>query len=75
MESTVKLLLPTSISGDVFFRIAGEVEEFPLISFDSHIALSEVAKLFPFMVHDPLRNVAGTESRLKIIAGNDCSIQ
>ena len=71
MESTAELLLLMSISGDFFFRIAGAVEELALIRFNSHVALSEVAKLFPFSVHDPLRNVAGTESRLKGIPSDD----
>src|ERR1041385_5201258 len=67
IEATTKLLLPTSISRDIFFRIAREVEELALIGFNSHVALSEVAELFMLAIHDPLRNVAGAKGRLKFI--------
>src|SRR4051812_4235909 len=73
VEATTELLLPASISGDLLFRIAREVQEFTLIGFDSHVALSKVAELFRLTVHDPLRNVAGAKSRLKFIPGDDFS--
>src|SRR4051794_6542016 len=64
VEAKTELLLPASISGDLSFRIAREVEELALIGFNRHIALSEVTKFFRLTIHDPL-NVAGTEGRLK----------
>src|ERR1044071_1615541 len=67
IEATTKLLLPASISGDLLFRIAREVDELALIGFNSHVALSEVAEFFRLTIHDPLRNVAGAKSRLKSI--------
>ena len=72
VESITEFLLSTSISGYVFFSIAGQFKEFTLISFDSFIALSKVAKLCFLPVHDSLRNVAGTESSLKLDPGDDC---
>src|SRR3954470_9768223 len=71
IEATAELLLPASISGDLFFRIAREVEELALIGFNSHVALSEVAEFFRLTIHDPLRNVAGAEGRLKLIPSDD----
>src|SRR4051812_36793384 len=73
VEATTELLLPASISGDLLFRISREVQEFTLIGFKSHVALSEVAELFRLTIHDPLRNVSGTNSRLKFIPGDDFS--
>src|ERR1044071_6490252 len=73
IESTTELLLSASISGDLFFRIAREVEELTLIGFNSHVALSEVAEFFLLTVHDPLRNVAGVEGGLKFIPSDDFS--
>src|SRR4051812_50060346 len=70
-EATTELLLPASISGDLSFRIAREVEELALIGFNSHIALSEVTEFFRLTIHDPLRNVAGAEGRLKFIPSDD----
>src|SRR3954465_1628079 len=67
VKATTELLLPASISGDLLFRIAREVQEFTLIGFDSHVALSEVTEFFRLTFHDPLRNVAGAKSRLKFI--------
>src|SRR4051812_44057337 len=71
VEATTELLLPASISGDLSLRIAREVEELALIGFNSHIALSEVTEFFRLTIHDPLRNVAGAESRLKFIPSDD----
>jgi len=71
IESTAELLLLAGISGDLLFRIAREVEELTLISFNCHVALSEVAEFFALAIHDPLRNVAGTESSLEFIPGDD----
>src|SRR3954470_1158452 len=62
IESTIELLFLAGISGDIFFRVAREVEELTLIGFNSHVALSEVAEFFVLVIHDPLRNVAGTKS-------------
>src|ERR1041385_4875506 len=73
IDATTELLLLASISGDLFFRIAREVEELALIGFNSHVALSEVAEFFRLMIHDPLRNVAGTEGGLKLIPSDDYS--
>src|ERR1044071_2172133 len=73
VEATTELLLPASISGDLFFRIAREVEELALIGFNSHVALSEVAEFFRLTIHDPLRNIAGAEGRLKFIPSDDFS--
>src|SRR4051812_11029567 len=73
IEATTELLLPASISGDLFFCIAREVEELTLIGFNNHVALSEVAEFLRLTIHDPLRNVAGTKSRLKFIPGDDFS--
>src|ERR1041385_1063994 len=67
IESTAKLLLSASISGDLFFRIAREVDELALIGFNSNVALSEVAEFFPLAIHNPLRNVAGTKGSLEFI--------
>src|ERR1041385_8166649 len=73
IEATTELLLPASISGDLFFRIEREVEELALIGFKSHVALSEVAEFLPLMIHDPLRNVEGAEGGLKFIPSDDFS--
>ena len=72
VESVAEFLLSVCIRGNVFFSIAGKVKEFPLISFDSPIVLSEVAKLSFLPVHDSLRNVAGAKSSLKLDPSNDC---
>jgi hypothetical protein len=42
VESTTELLQSTFISWNVFFSIAGQVKEFPLIGFNSLVALSEI---------------------------------
>src|ERR1041385_8440270 len=73
VEATTELLLPASISGDLLFRIAREVEELALIGFNSHVALSEVAEFFRLTLHDSLRNVAGAKGRLKFIPSDDFS--
>src|SRR3954466_9462045 len=73
IEATTELLLPASISGDLFFRIAREVEELALIGFNSHVALSEVAEFFLLAIHDPLRNIAGAKGRLKFFPTDDFS--
>jgi hypothetical protein len=73
VESITKLLLSTGIRDDVFFSIAGQVKEFPLISFDSLIALSEVAELGFHPVHDSLRNISGTKGSLELRPSNGCS--
>src|SRR3954467_13725253 len=73
VKATMELLLPASISGDLIFRIAREVQELTLIGFNSHVALSEVAEFFRLTIHDPLRNVAGAKSRLEFIPGDDFS--
>src|SRR4051812_16397422 len=70
-ETTTELLLPASISGDLSFRIAREVEELALIGFNRHVALSEVTEFFRLTIHDSLRNVAGAKSRLKVIPSDD----
>src|SRR3954471_6999512 len=44
IESTAELLLLTSISGHILFRIEREVEELALIGFNCHVALSEVVE-------------------------------
>ena len=66
VESITELFLSTSISGYVFFSIAGQVKEFMLISFDSPIALSEVAKLGSPPIHDSPRNLTSTEGGLEL---------
>src|SRR4051812_23702980 len=73
IEATTELLLPASISGDLFFRIAREVEELTFIGFNSHVTLSEVEEFFPLTIHDPLRNVAGAEGGLKFIPSDEFS--
>src|SRR4051812_10226172 len=71
IKSRTELMLLASVSGDLFFRIAREVEELALIGFNSHVALSEVSEFFPLAIHDPLRNVVGMESSLEFIRGDD----
>jgi hypothetical protein len=72
VESITELLLSASISGYVIFSIAGQIKEFPLIGFNSLVALGEVAELGLHPVHDSLRNVASTEGSLKLDPSNDC---
>ena len=62
VEVTTELLLLASVSSDLVFRIAREVEELTLIGFNSHVALSEVAEFFLLAINDTLRNVAGAKS-------------
>src|SRR3990170_3892083 len=73
VESITEFLLSTSICGDVFFSIAGQVKEFPLISFNSLVALSEVAELGFHPVHNSLRNISGMKSSLELKPSNDYS--
>ena len=62
VEATAELLLLASISSDLVFCIAREVEELALVGFNGHIALGEVAELLLLAINDPLRNVAGAKS-------------
>ena len=49
------------------------MEEFPLICLDRFTTLNEVAELGPHAVHNSLRDVTGTESRLEFSPGKDGS--
>ena len=73
LKSITELFLPTCISGNVFFSIAGQVKELPLISIYSLVALGEVTELTLLPVHNSLRNEAGTKGSLEIRPSDDRS--
>ena len=72
MKSSTKLLLATSISGDVLFSIAGQLKKFPLIGFNGLVALNEITKLGLLPVYGSLRNIMSTKGSLKVIPSNMC---
>jgi hypothetical protein len=60
-----ELLLPTGISGDVFFSIARQVKELSLIDFHSLVALNEATELGLLPIYNSLRNIPGMKSSLE----------
>src|SRR4051812_12558157 len=74
LQSFSEFLLFASVGGDVILSIAGKLKEFPMIFNNSCLALSEFEELLLLMVHQSLRNVPCTESRLKFLPSGYSSI-